>query len=154
QKAKLRDFEGRAFVALGECYASTLFDDTGRGEKSMSAEDYFSKGIEIYRQIGNDAELARGLERLGKFRIERGDVKSGKKMLQESAGFSERRGRKAGERVGKGVDEPGGALGGRRLRSRSRCDRHWRRGRCRRWPGRETRGGPTADNCGRRNRRS
>jgi tetratricopeptide (TPR) repeat protein len=107
QKAKLRDFEGRAFLALGECYASTLFDDTGRGEKSMSAEDYFSKGIEIYRQIGNDAELARGLERLGKFRIERGDVKSGKKMLQEAAGIFERLGMKAGDRVRKVVDELG-----------------------------------------------
>jgi tetratricopeptide (TPR) repeat protein len=107
QKAKLRDFEGRALLALGEVYANSLFDDTGRGGKAGSAEEYFSKGIELYRQIKNDAELARGLERLGKFRIERGDVKNGKKMLQEAAGIFERLGMKAGDRVRKVVEELG-----------------------------------------------
>ena len=50
--------------------------------------------------------LAPGLS-LGKFRIERGDVKNGKKMLQEAAGIFERLGMKAGDRVRKVVDELG-----------------------------------------------
>jgi len=107
QEAKLRDFEGRALLALGEVYASTVFDDSGRGDKHATAEDYFARGIQIYREIGNEAELARGLERLGKYRIEHGDVGAGKKMLEEAALIFGRLGMKAGDRVKKVVEELG-----------------------------------------------
>jgi tetratricopeptide (TPR) repeat protein len=107
RKAKLRDFEGRALVALGEVFATTLFDDTGRGQRNGSAEQFFSRGIEIYREIGNEAELARGLERLGKYRIERGDLPTGRQLLEEAAVIFERLGMQAGDRVRRVVEELG-----------------------------------------------
>jgi tetratricopeptide (TPR) repeat protein len=93
--AQLRDFEGRALLALGEVCAATLFDDATAGAAcpaEAEAEEYFSRGIELYRQLGNEAELARGLERLGRYRVERGEVEAAKPPLAEARAIFERLG--------------------------------------------------------------
>lgn len=90
-ESKLRDYEGRALLALGEVHAETLFDDTGKGGAEM-AEDFLRRGVELFRQLGNDTELARGLERYGRFRIERGDPARGKELLVEASALFERLG--------------------------------------------------------------
>jgi len=56
--AGIRVDVGRALLALGEVHASTLFDDTGHG--SRAADEFFRRGVELFREIGNEAELARG----------------------------------------------------------------------------------------------
>ena len=58
EAAGIRVDVGRALLALGEVHAATLFDDTGDGERL--AEDYFTRGVELFREIGNEAELASG----------------------------------------------------------------------------------------------
>jgi tetratricopeptide (TPR) repeat protein len=157
----LRDYVGRALLALGEVHAATLFDDhadsggeaadapgpghrpgdlaeeltidvedadgdggpptlveassTPEGDKlavgtgidlgSRSAEEFFRRGIELFRSVGNEGELARGLERYGRYKLERGDVGGGKSLLVEAHGIFTRLGMKAGEDVQKVIVE-------------------------------------------------
>jgi tetratricopeptide (TPR) repeat protein len=101
--AGIRVDVGRALLALGEVHASTLFDDTKSG--AQTAEDYFSRGVALFREIGNDAELAIGLERFGKYRIERGDTITGKQLLTEAQGIFQRLGMRAGEAVRRVIGE-------------------------------------------------
>lgn len=93
--AGIRVDVGRALVALGEVHAATLFDDTGHGE--LSAEDYFMRGVQLFRDIGNEAELGLGLERFGRYRVERGNVFEGKQLLTEAEAIFRRLGMRAGD---------------------------------------------------------
>jgi tetratricopeptide (TPR) repeat protein len=95
---------GRALLALGEVEGSTLFDDAS-GHGPGKAEDYFSRGVGLFREIGNDAELGLGLERFGKFRIERGDVEAGRKLLTEAQKIFTRLGMRAGDSVRRVIGE-------------------------------------------------
>jgi len=80
--AGIRVDVGRALVALGQINAATLFDDASDGQ--ARAEDFFTRGVQLFRDIGNEAELALGLERFGKYRIERGQVDEGRALLAEA----------------------------------------------------------------------
>ena len=103
ESAGIRVDVGRALLALGEVHAATLFDDTGHGEKA--AEDYFSRGVALFREIGNEAELATGLERFGRYRIERGAVDDGKLLLTEAESICRRLGMRAGEALRRVIGE-------------------------------------------------
>lgn len=89
--AGLRDFEGRALLCLGEVFSASLFDadktmETTKTEEGSipRAEEYFRRGIQLLRDIGNDAELAKGLEQYGRYKIERGENGHGKDLLREA----------------------------------------------------------------------
>jgi tetratricopeptide (TPR) repeat protein len=82
EAAGIRVCVGRALLALGEVHATTLFSDAANAAEV--ADDYFRRGIELFREIGNDAELALGLERYGKHLIERGAIDDGRGMLTEA----------------------------------------------------------------------
>src|SRR5207302_3862241 len=73
EAAGIRVDVGRALLSLGEVHAATLFGHEGGRE----AESYFEKGVSLFREIGNEAELAAGLERFGKYRVESGEVDAG-----------------------------------------------------------------------------
>src|SRR5207244_5266175 len=73
---------GRALIALGEIHAQTLFHDQGEG--GGGAEAYFRRAVDLFREIGNEAELGVALERFGAWRIERGDLAGGKELLGEA----------------------------------------------------------------------
>src|SRR5262249_37892673 len=100
----LRDHVGRALLALGEIHAATLFDD-GAAERRARADNYFKDGVELFRAIGNAAELAKGLERFGRYRLEQGDIPGGRALLEEAQGIFARLGLKAGEEVGRVIGE-------------------------------------------------
>jgi tetratricopeptide (TPR) repeat protein len=104
----LRDYVGRALLALGEVHAATLFDETDYGTHPPAAEEYFTRGIELFREVGNESELAKGLERFGRYKLERGDVPSGRNLLEEARGIFTKLGMKAGEDVSKVIVELGG----------------------------------------------
>ncbi len=82
EQAGIRVDVGRALLALGEVHAATLFDDTSAS--SNAAEDHFQRGVALFREIGNEAELARGLFRYGQYRVERGDTEGGRSLLGEA----------------------------------------------------------------------
>jgi tetratricopeptide (TPR) repeat protein len=91
---------GRALIALGEVRAAVLFTqgDTEFGA-NRKAEEYFTRGVELFRKLGNDAELAMALERYGKFRVESNQVAVGRDLLTEANAIFERLGMRAGEEV-------------------------------------------------------
>ncbi len=108
ESSGLRDYVGRALLALGEVHAATLFDETDYGSHPPAAEEYFTRGIELFRQVGNESELAKGLERFGRYKLERGDVLTGRGLLEEARGIFTKLGMKAGEDVSKVIVELGG----------------------------------------------
>jgi tetratricopeptide (TPR) repeat protein len=103
EAAGIRVDIGRALVALGQVHAATLFDDTGHGERL--AEEYFTRGVELFREIRNEAELASGLERFGKYRIERGDIDAGKTLLTEAEAIFRKLGMRAGDALRRVIGE-------------------------------------------------
>ncbi len=86
--AGLRDNEGRALLTLGEVHGGTLFDastpDDEDSAEMPDAEGFFRRGVDVLREIGNDAELARGLEQYGRYKIEQGEIDEGKDLLREA----------------------------------------------------------------------
>jgi tetratricopeptide (TPR) repeat protein len=88
-EAGLRDNEGRALLTLGEVFAGSLFDaeatdeDDGAAE-GRPAEEYFERGLELLREIGNESEVAKGLEQYGRYKIEQGQFGAGKDLLREA----------------------------------------------------------------------
>ena len=103
EAAGIRVDVGRALLALGQVHAATLFDDTGDGERR--AEDYFCAASSSSARFGNEAELASGLERFGKYRIERGDVDAGKRLLTEAEAIFRKLGMRAGDALRRVIGE-------------------------------------------------
>ena len=89
--AGLREFEGKSLLTLGEVLGGVLFDADKTDEfvaedsgEMPRAETFFARGVDLLREIGNDAELAKGLESFGRYKIEHGDTGGGKAMLKEA----------------------------------------------------------------------
>ncbi|MBL4635561.1 MAG: tetratricopeptide repeat protein, partial [Kofleriaceae bacterium] len=86
----LRDYEGRALLTLAEVFANTIFDATQTDDaqtadgRESTAEGYFKQGIDVMRAIGNDAELAKGLESYGRYKIEQSETEVGRQLLNEA----------------------------------------------------------------------
>ncbi len=81
-KAGIREKEALAHLTLGQVVTASLYDagDTVVG----GAEHHFQLATEILRAIGNDTELAKGLEAYARYLIEHGDSKRGKTLLHEA----------------------------------------------------------------------
>jgi tetratricopeptide (TPR) repeat protein len=103
--AGLRENEGRALLTLGQVFAGAIADtdkvsvappEPRGGEPT--ADSYFARGVELLREIGNESELARGLDRYGRYMIESGQVSAGRDLLREALGIFSRLGmREQGE---------------------------------------------------------
>jgi tetratricopeptide (TPR) repeat protein len=86
--AGIREAEGLAMITLGQVLSQSIYDADrteimGDGGE-LPAEGYFRRGIEVLRALGNDAELAKGLEQYGLFKLENGKIGEGKDMLREA----------------------------------------------------------------------
>ncbi len=101
--AGIRVDVGRALLALGQVYSATLFDESSLGVDR--AETFFRKGVSLFREIGNDAELAVGLEHFGKFQIERGQVEQGRQLLSEAQTICARLGVRSGDSLERVIHE-------------------------------------------------
>ncbi len=94
--AGLRDYEGRALLTLAEVFGGTLFDaaqtdeDLTIDEGEATAEGYFKQGIDVMRAIGNDTELAKGLEAYGRYKIEQGEIDEGRALLVQCLAIYQR----------------------------------------------------------------
>ena len=71
------------------------------GREHRKRSDNFKQGLDLLREIGNESELAKGLERYGRFKIEHGDTPGGKVVLQEALQIFQRLGMKQSEEVQK-----------------------------------------------------
>jgi tetratricopeptide (TPR) repeat protein len=101
----LREKEGVALVTLGEVFSSSLFDaeqtDEAPDSAAPAAEHYFRRGLDLLRQIGNEAELGRGLEQYGRYKVELGHLGEGRDILKEALLVYTKLGMKRGEDVEK-----------------------------------------------------
>jgi len=102
--AGMREYEGRALLALGEVHAATLFDDTGK-DPTEEAKQHFAEAVEVFRELDNQAELAKTLSRYGEFLVERGNPDGGKILLEEAREIFQKLGMKAREKVKKKIDD-------------------------------------------------
>ena len=90
QKGHMREMVGKALLVMGEVHAMTLFDESGPIETRARAEQYFLKAITLFRDLGNEAELAKALKRLGEYQIEHDRATEGREVLQEAAEIFDR----------------------------------------------------------------
>jgi len=105
QKRQMRRKIGRSRMALGEVHAATLFDEEQSEEGSRVAQTCFRKAVQVFRELGNEVELAQALRRFGEFLAERGRSDAGCEMLAEAAGIFERLGNPAAAEVRHTIDE-------------------------------------------------
>lgn len=83
RRAHLPEMVGKAQMALAEIHAQTLFDASAPSGAS-GAEGYFKQAIKVFRDMGNEAELAKALRRLGEYQIEQGHVHVGSQSIAEA----------------------------------------------------------------------
>ncbi len=106
RRAGMREYEGRALLALGEAFGATLFDDTG-SDSTAQAEGFFSAAVDLFRELDNQAELAKALSQFGEFMVERGDADGGTVLLEEARKIFQKLGMRAREDVSKKLDDLG-----------------------------------------------
>ncbi|MCA9673201.1 MAG: tetratricopeptide repeat protein [Myxococcales bacterium] len=99
REAQMQEMVGRAMHALGEVYAATLFDASSPVGGGGNSDDYFRQAIDVFRELGNEAELARALKRRGEVQLERGNLQGGREMLAEAAEIFERLGMPEGSTI-------------------------------------------------------
>lgn len=97
--AGLKESEGRALLTLGQVFVggSVEFDEEltierPRPGEAPMADNYFGRGIELLREIGNASELARGLEAYGRYKLDHDDRDRGLELLREALTIFERLG--------------------------------------------------------------
>ncbi|MBK6846523.1 MAG: tetratricopeptide repeat protein [Proteobacteria bacterium] len=84
REARLEPLVGRVHGALGAIHAATLFDASATTGSDATAEGHFQLAVEVHRRLGCQSELARMLQRLGAYRIEREEWARGRQDLQEA----------------------------------------------------------------------
>jgi tetratricopeptide (TPR) repeat protein len=116
EPAGFRQEAGRALLAIAEvrlkatgarsgASTSGLIDTAG----AAPAETYFLRAVELFREVGNETELARALERYGRHRLERGDKEGARKLLGEARTLYEKVGSGMAAQVAtviEGIDAP------------------------------------------------
>jgi len=108
KKAMMREMVGRAYMTLGEISAATLFDESGAGESQPgAAEDHFHRAISVFREMGNDAELAKSLKRLGEYQVEKGKLQQGLASLKNATEIFDRLGMRVADEVRQIIEELG-----------------------------------------------
>lgn len=90
EEAGVRVDVGRALISLGQVHAATLFDESQAEEPA--ALEYLRRGVRLFRELGNEAELAAGLMQLGRYHLERGETEEGGAVLGEAEAILHRLG--------------------------------------------------------------
>lgn len=90
----LREAEGRALLALAEVQRGALFDADTDQPTAGTADHYFERGVALLRDLGNNTDLARALERFGRHKLEAGHTDQGVTLLREAEALYARLGMK------------------------------------------------------------
>ncbi len=83
EQGGFKDTLGRAYLALARVHARTLFDASGE-DPGTKAKAAYEKALDLFREIGNDAELARALADYGEFAAEREDWDLARRLLADA----------------------------------------------------------------------
>jgi tetratricopeptide (TPR) repeat protein len=97
EPAGFRQEAGRALLALAEVRAhatkprgaalASVVNDTGTG---APADTYYARAVQLFRELGNEGELAKSLERFGRHRIDRDDPDGARGLLVEAQALYEK----------------------------------------------------------------
>jgi tetratricopeptide (TPR) repeat protein len=99
-QAGLREKEGQALLALGQVHATSLYDASRDSDDGVApAAQYFERGLDVMREIGNDRGVARGLEQYGRFKVETGEPEAGRDLLREALAIYARLGTRRADAV-------------------------------------------------------
>ncbi|HEV8323621.1 MAG TPA: tetratricopeptide repeat protein [Myxococcota bacterium] len=80
-----KEYIARALQALAEVHTHAIYDAsmTRAGARTV-AEEHFQHAIDLYEEMGNDAELARAQAAYGRYLAEMGRIAEGRRSLQEA----------------------------------------------------------------------
>jgi tetratricopeptide (TPR) repeat protein len=116
EPAGFRQEAGRALLAIAEVRLKATGAKSGSAQSGVidtagaaPAETYFLRAVELFREVGNDGELAKALERYGRHRLERGDKENARKLLGEARTLYEKVGSGMAAQVSTildGIDAP------------------------------------------------
>lgn len=107
QQRQMRKKLGQSHMALGEIHAATLFDESVPDASKPPAENHFLKAIDVFRTMGNEAELAKALKRFGEYHVENGRMEEARETLKEAAEIFDRLGMRIGEDVHRIISDLG-----------------------------------------------
>jgi tetratricopeptide (TPR) repeat protein len=99
-----KEMVGLSYRAIGELEATTVWD-TSNIDGGDEAEIAFDKALAIFKSIGNEFEVARTLHAKGNRYLERGDLETGKKILEEAKTIFKRIDSKAGDKISRTINE-------------------------------------------------
>jgi tetratricopeptide (TPR) repeat protein len=100
----VKQMEALAYRALGELLATTVWDTSQVGKEDQS-ELFFNNALAIFKEIGNDFEVARTLRSRGYQLLERGDVETCRPLLEEAHAILERLESKEASKVARTLAE-------------------------------------------------
>ncbi|MCA9522795.1 MAG: tetratricopeptide repeat protein, partial [Myxococcales bacterium] len=81
---------GMAFKALGDIHANVLYDDDQGPASERDADTFYTRSIDILREISCEAELGKSLLNFGHHLIERGLMAKGREQLEQAAEIFQR----------------------------------------------------------------
>ncbi len=83
ERGGFKDAMGHTYLVLAKAKAKTLFDASGT-DSGKTAEDFYEKATALFRELGNEAELAKALLEYGEFLAERADPERAENVLNEA----------------------------------------------------------------------
>lgn len=104
KRLRAKEMEGLAYRALGEIESTTMWD-TSKTEGQDDAQIAFMRALEIFREIGNQLEVARTLYALGNRMLERGNLSGSRSVLNEAKEIYKRVDIKVSEKIERTISE-------------------------------------------------
>ena len=83
KRLRAKEKEGLAYRALGEIESTTMWD-TSKTDGQDEAQVAFKRALDIFRETGNQLEVARTLYALGNRMLERGNLTGSRSVLNEA----------------------------------------------------------------------
>ena len=99
-----KEIEALAHRAIGELNSTTMWD-TSNTDGVDDALVAFERALEIFRNIGNEFEVARTLHVMGNRMLERGDMGGSRKLLKEAKKIFKRVNEKMSESIERTISE-------------------------------------------------
>src|SRR5690606_16637937 len=76
--------EAQAYLTLGDVLSVSLYDAADEQSQTSDASVAYNQAIEVLRQIGNEAELAKALFAYGRYKAETGALAASRDMLRDA----------------------------------------------------------------------
>ncbi len=97
----MREMVGRAHMTMGEISVSAMTEEGGQPDpaQAVAAAGYFGKAIAVFRKMGNEAELAKALKRLGEHQLAMGQRGQARESFAQATEILDRLGMRQADEV-------------------------------------------------------